>query len=681
MDIAKEVNVEKNYLFSEVKSLLHGGDYNPEQWLNRPDILEEDIRMMKKANINAVTLGVFSWSIYEPNEGEFHFEWLDKIIENLAENGIYTILATPSGARPVWLDKKYPEVMRVKNNGVRNKRGIRHNHCMSSSIYREKVKIISQKLARRYGKNKAVLVWHLSNEFGGECYCETCQERFREYLKEKFHHDIEELNHEWWTTFWSHKYQDFSQIEAPVPNGETSIHGLNLAWKEFTTWNMTDYMKYEIAAIKEITEEKPFTTNFMKLYQGLDYHVMCEELDMVSWDGYPKWGSDEQAIYSMASEMAFEHSLMRAMKRDRPFLLMESVPSQVNWHEVNKLKRPGVHKLSSLQAVAVGADSVLYFQWRKGRGSFEQYHGAVVDHLGRDDTRVFKDVEEVGEILKALQSVAGSIVASKVAILFDWPNRWAIQDMAGLSIYKNYEKTCYTLFEQLFKAGIEVDIISAKADMGQYQFVIAPMLYMTDQCRTENIKAYVENGGTILATYLMGYVNEHTLCHLEGFPGNELKEVFGIYSEEIDALYASEENALSYKGNTYKIKDFCERIHVTTAEVQSVYEQDFYKGEPVFTKNTYGKGNAYYIAARVQEEGMAHIFYEICEEVGIERVKLQEGIEYHRREDESAYYEFYLNWSEEIRYLEAIGEVMIGKKENGRIVINPMDLAVLKIKK
>jgi len=669
----------KSYLFPEVKSLLHGGDYNPEQWLDRPDILKEDIRMMKKAGVNVASLGVFSWSVYEPFEGEFHFEWMDEIIETLAQNGIYTVLATPSGARPVWLDRKYPEAMRVRSNGVRNKHGLRHNHCMSSPVYREKVKIISQKLAKRYGDNSAVILWHLSNEFGGECYCEICEERFREYLREKFHGDIEKLNHEWWTTFWSHRYQDFSQIEAPVPNGETTIHGLNLAWKEFTTWNMTDYMKHEMAVISEITKEKPFTTNFMKLYQGLDYHVMCKELDLISWDGYPKWGLDEADIYSMASETAFDHGIMRSMKRDRPFLLMESVPSQVNWHEVNKLKRPGVHKLSSLQAVAAGADSVMYFQWRKGRGSFEQYHGAVVDHLGRDDTRVFKDVEEVGAILKTLQEVAGTIIKAKVALLFDWPNRWAVKDMAGLSIYKNYEKTCYTLFEQFFRVGIEVDIVSSKADISQYSFVIAPMLYLTDDETTKNIKSYVAGGGTVLATYLTGYINENTLCYLGGFPGNGLTEVFGLYSEEIDSLYASEENALSHQGQTYKIKDFCERIHVTTAKVLSVYEKDFYQGEPVFTKNTYEKGNAYYVAARVEAQGMAHIFATICEEVGIEKKCLEEGLEYHKREDETASYEFYLNWSDEMRYLEDKGEILIGKKEDGKIVMAPKELAVIRI--
>ena len=227
--------MNRNLLFPKVNEILHGGDYNPEQWLDRPDILAEDIRLMKKAGVNTVTLGVFSWSVYEPSEGAYHFEWLDEVMDRLWENGIFTILATPSGARPAWLDQEYPQAMRVNNMGVRNHHGVRHNHCMTSPLYRAKVREINTILAKRYGSHPGLILWHISNELGGACYCGLCKKQFQEYLKRRYHDNIDELNKEWWTTFWSHRYNSFHQIEPPMPGGETSIHGLNLDWKRFTT--------------------------------------------------------------------------------------------------------------------------------------------------------------------------------------------------------------------------------------------------------------------------------------------------------------------------------------------------------------------------------------------------------------------------------------------------------------
>ena len=260
--------------------------------------------------------------------------------------------------------------------------------------------MIVNKLADEFGNHPGLLMWHISNEFGGECYCPHCVKRFQDYLAEKFDHDIEKLNKAWWTTFWSHTYNDFSQIEPPYRNGEFSIMGLNLEWKRFTTWNMTDYMKAEIAILKERTQQIPVTTNFMKEYDGLDYHKMQQPLDVVSWDSYPRFHNDEESFSDTMTENAFDHAMIRCLKKEQPFMLMESAPGLVNWHPFNKMKRPGVHRLASLQAVALGSDTVQYFQWRKGRGSFEQYHGAVVDHLGTDDTRVFREVADLGEELK-----------------------------------------------------------------------------------------------------------------------------------------------------------------------------------------------------------------------------------------------------------------------------------------
>lgn len=627
------------------EKILHGGDYNPEQWLDRPDILEKDIIYMKEAHVNVVTLGVFSWSVYEPEEGIYHFEWLDRIMDRLYENGIYVILATPSGARPAWMDEKYPEIMRVNEYGVRNTHGIRHNHCMSSPKYREKVIAMDEMLAKRYGKHPALILWHISNELGGVCYCSLCKERFRNFLKERYQ-TIEQLNQEWWTTFWSHRFNRFEQIEPPSKRGETSIHGLNLDWKRFTTWNMNDYMKTEIEVFRRLTPDIPVTTNFMRLYRGLDYHKMAQELDIVSWDSYPEWGKAEESLTDTFYQTAFEHNIMRSMKLDRPFLLMESTPSIVNWHPTNRLKRPGIHRLSSLQAIACGSDSIQYFQWRKGRGSYEQHHGAVIDHLGTNDTRVYREVQEVGEKLEKLGQVRTSIVKNQVAIIYDWENRWAIEDMAGLSDRKNYDETVQEIYRILLKHGIDSDLVSSETELNGYKMVIVPMLYLLKPAAASGLRNFTKAGGVVLATYLTGYTNENTLCWLGGFPGGGLKEVFGLYSEEVDSLYEGERNAAVFVDGTERlgeIKDFCEILKVQNAEIVVLYEKDFYAQTPVLTKNVFGEGQAWYLGARLCEKGMTKVLKEISQEAGIVWEDLPDGLMVHRRYKADKEYIFALN--------------------------------------
>ena len=555
--------MEKTILFPKAGGFIHGGDYNPEQWLDRPDILKEDIRMMKKAGINCATLGVFSWSFYEPKEGEYHFDWLQHIMDDLYENGIYTILATPSGARPAWLDAAYPEVMRVNRQGVRNHHGLRHNHCMSSPAFRRKTAEIDRRLAERFGSHPGLLLYHISNELGGECYCPLCVQRFRQYLDDTFDHDIEKLNHAWWTAFWSHRYDSFDQIEPPFADGEGSIMGLNLEWKRFTTWNMTDFLKSEIRVLKEITPDIPVTTNFMTLYNGLDYRKMAKELDIISWDSYPKFHNDEESLFDTMADNAFHHTIMRSMKKDKPFMLMESAPGLVNWHPCNKVKRPGIHKLACLQAAACGSDTVQYFQWRKGRGSFEQYHGAVVDHLGTDDTRIFRETAQVGELLKKIAPAAGTRVKARTALLFDWDNRWAIQDAKALSQQtKAYEETCMAIWKEFLKLGVEMDILPSDADFTDYDLLIAPMLYLLQPQTASCLKAFVQRGGQLVATYFTGYVDKDQLCYLGGFPGDGLSDLFGIISEEIDTLYPSDSNKIrftpEYASMEWQVKDYAE---------------------------------------------------------------------------------------------------------------------------
>ena len=628
--------------------LLHGGDYNPDQWLDRPDILEEDVRLMKEAHINCVSLGIFSWARLEPEEGRYDFDWLEAIIDRLYENGVYTVLATPSGAKPIWMSEKYPEIRRVRPDGRRDPSGGRHNHCYTSPVYREKVRQMDTALAQRFSHHPGVILWHLSNEYEGACYCPQCQAAFRRWLKEKYG-TLDNLNHAWWSAFWSHTITDWEQIQAPVPQGEGSVFAQVLDWKRFVSHQATDFLRAERDAVKGVNPEIPVTTNFMYYHDGYDYWKMKDLVDVVSWDSYPQWRGGNNA--RLAADYALYHDIMRSMKK-QPFLLMESAPSTTNWWPVSKLKKPGMHRMASLQAVAHGSNSVQYFQFRKSRGSFEKFHGAVVDHYGGTDTREFQDVAEVGRLLEKLDAVSRSQVHPQVAVLYDWENQWAMEDAQGpRNLGLHYKEQVLAHYQALWRLGVPMDVVDETCDLAGYKLVVAPMLYLLRAGFSQKLRDFVAGGGTLVGTYHTGIVDENDLCYLGGWPGDGLREVFGLWNEATDALWDQEENALCLEdGREYRLKDLCALIHPQGAQVLGTYGQDFYKGEPALTVHAYGKGQAYYVAS-FAEDGFYQDFYKkLAEELALERalpVELPEGVEACLREGDGRRYVFLQNFSGE----------------------------------
>lgn len=611
-------------LSSKVAALLHGADYNPEQWENYPGIIEKDIAMMKQAKCNVMSVGIFSWAKLEPREGEYDFAWLDSIIEKLYAAGIHIFMATPTGARPAWMSQKYPEVLRVGRNRVPALHGGRHNHCMTSPVYRDKTLKINSLLAERYSQHPAVLGWHISNEYGGECHCNLCQERFRDWLKARYK-TLDALNHAWWSTFWSHTYTDWSQIESPSPQGEVSIHGLNLDWRRFNTAQVTDFCRHEVAPLKAANAELPVTTNFMEYFYDYDYWQLAEAIDFISWDSYPMWHREKDET-QLACYTAMYHDMMRSLKGGKPFVLMESTPSTTNWQPTSKLKKPGMHILSSMQAVAHGADAVQYFQWRKSRGSVEKFHGAIIDHVGHLDTRVGREVMRLGEMLERLPDVVGCRTEARVAIIFDQQNRWALDDAEGpRNKGMEYEKTVNEHYRPFWEQGIAVDIIDADGDLSPYALVIAPMLYMVREGFAERAEAFVAAGGHLVTTYWSGVVNETDLCHLGGFPG-PLRKLVGIWAEEIDCLDDGERNLVQgLAGNAsglqgpYQVRHLCELIHAESAQVLATYRDDFYAGRPAVTVNRFGKGKAWHVASRNDLPFQRDFFAAIINELALPR--------------------------------------------------------------
>lgn len=655
----------------KMTKLLHGGDYNPDQWLENPEVLEADIRFMKEAYINCVSLGIFSWTALEPSEGRFQMEWLKEVIEKLYENGISTILATPTGAMPHWLTADYPEVLQVNENGTRNLPGKRHNFCYTSPVMREKTAIINKRLSKEFGENPAVILWHLSNEYGGNfgdsaCHCQHCQKEFRLWLKERYG-SLEALNHAWWTGFWSHTYTDWEQLHSPVPHGENLVHGLNLDWKRFVSLKIMEFCQEEINAVRTYSQ-LPVTTNFMDFFKSIDYYRFQECLDLISWDSYPEWHYGQDEIHP-AVRAAANHGIMRSMK-GKPFLLMESTPSCVNWKPFNPMKRPGMHELSSLQAIANGSNSVQYFQWRKSRGSYEKFHGAVIGHVGENTTRVFKEVKHLGERLDALsERVVNTCNRPKIAFIFDWENWWALEDASGPRLDLNYVEIISAHYQAFWSAGVDVDFVSMDYDISHYGLVCAPFNYLYKKGYASKVEGYVKNGGCYVTTCWSGIVDENDLCFTGRHP---LAEVLGLEPEEIDAPGSAYGSNVTYNGKEYAAGNICEIVKAGTAKVLAEYAGDYYKGMPAVAENGYGEGKTYYLAAEFTREFLEVFYGVLLQELALENPitdKLPRGVTMNTRIGEKDIY-FLQNFNQEpveIKLKKEVMDLVTGEKKSGVI--------------
>ena len=595
--------------------LGHGADYNPDQWLDRPDILEQDIDFMKKARVNIVSLGIFAWAALEPEEGRFNFDWMAEIIDRLYAAGVYVNLATPTGARPAWMAKKYPEVLRVGPGRQRNLFGERHNHCYTSPVYREKTRIINQELARRFGRHPAVVLWHLSNEYGGECHCELCQAAFRDWLRARYG-SLDALNKAWNTSFWAHVYTDWDQIESPAPHGEQTLCALRLDWKRFVSHQTIDYMKWERDCVREIVPEAQVCVNMMYRYGDIDYYKMAKEIDLVSWDNYPAWHKPGRAIEETALDANLMHDLYYSLK-GQPFYLMESTPSYTNWQPITRVKRPGMAMFSGLSAIAHGSDSVMYFQWRQSRGASEKFHGAVVSHDCREDNRVFVETAQLGKALQKLSRVTDSRKEKQAAIVHDFDNMWAIEGSQGpRNAGMGYWDELLRHYAGLSRNGVTVDFVNQDGDLSGYKLVVCPMLYMLREDFAKKLRAFTENGGTLLVTYWSGVVDETDLCYLGDTP-HGLCDVLGLRRAEIDGMYDGETRRVVAADSAACAEEaagciLCEVPVLEGAKALMVYDEDFCAGSAAVAVHDFGKGRAYYVATRFPMDFYTALYKDVC---------------------------------------------------------------------
>lgn len=670
--------------------IIYGADYNPDQWLDYPEIITDDFRMMKLANTNTFTLNIFGWSALEPSEGVYTFDWLDDIMDRMAEADQKVILSTPSGAKPAWLSEKYPEIRRVNERREKELHGLRHNHCFTSPVYRKKVSQLNRLLAERYQEHPALYMWHISNEFSGECHCDLCQDAFRDWLKEKYG-TLDNLNKQWWTSFWSHKFSSWEQIESPSSIGESQLHALTIDWSRFVTHQTIDFYQNEVEPLKELTPEIPSTTNFMggfplmAPFEGLDYGKFAEVVDIVSWDAYPEWHNPNSSDFDVAYRTSFVSDLYRTLNDNNPYILMECTPSNVNWQNVAKLKKPGMNELQGVHSVAHGANGVLYFQWRKSKGSAEKFHGAVVSHDNRDDTRVFKEVSELGASLDKLKELSDTRKPAKVAVIYDWENLWAFNDSQGYGEKtKKYVETVQEHYKYFWDKGITVDVCTYNQDLSDYEIVIGPMLYLLPNEMVEKIETFVENGGIFVTTYISNIVNETDLVK-----GSDpiFDTLTGVRIEEIDSIYPEENVHFTYKNKEYAGKEFYESVYLTNGTSLGEFKDQMFKGSPAIIRNDYSKGRVYYMAVRADENFLNDFYDDLLVEKGIQsdiEILSEDKVVIQTRENNQFRYYFIMNFEDkkksiELTDFEEYYSVLEGKAIQAKdIQLNAYDYIVLR---
>ena len=660
--------------------LLYGGDYNPEQWPE--SVWAQDARLMREAGVNTVSLGIFSWTKLQPSEKCFDFDWLDRVMNLLAKNGISVCLATATASPPPWLTCRYPEVLPVTADGVTLQAGSRQHYSPSSRVYRKFATALVRKLAQRYRRHPALASWHINNEYAchlHECHGEESTRAFRDWLRAKYR-TLAALNEAWGTAFWSQGYGAWEEIftprRAPYHCNPTQC----LDFKRFTNDAFLALYRMELAILRAATPHIPVTTNFMGFFKPLDYRSWAPEIDYVAWDSYPD-PTDEAAARHAA---AAGHDLMRSLKPDRPFVLMEQAASAVNWRPVNAPKRPGLMRLWSLQTVARGGDGVMFFQWRASKAGAEKFHSGLLQHIPPGQSRVFAEVKALGAELKKLTPVAGSLVHNRVAIAFDWHAWWAVE-LESKPGRIDYAAWAQSLQRWFYTRNIGVDFVHPGSNLAGYHLVVAPVLYLLAKNAATNLTAFVARGGTLLATYFSGIVDENEHIVLGGYPAL-LRKALGLWVEEWAPYPEGRTNGVRFAGSRtpHSCDHWCDLLHLAGAEALATYTGDFFAGRPAVTRHKHGRGAAYYLGTRLGSAGLDVLLDRVVKEAKVSPpLPAPAGVEITWRESKNRKFLFALNHADRMAHV-SLGRhrglnLITGRKVARALALAPLDAAVVQL--
>ncbi|WP_022885925.1 beta-galactosidase [Glaciibacter superstes] len=594
----------------------YGGDYNPEQWPE--DVWPEDIERMREAGVTMVSLGIFAWSRIQPAEGVFDFDWLDRIIGLLHEGGIAVDLATATASPPPWVSATYPEVLPQDENGATYWPGSRQAFAPTSPVYRSLAAALVTRLAERYAQHPAVVMWHVNNEYGCHLnldYSDAAQGAFRLWLENRYG-GIDALNEAWGTFFWSQRYGSFAEVFPPRKAPYSHNPGQLLDYRRFTSDALLECYLMEKEIIRAARATQPVTTNFMGAFKPADYWRWAAEMDVITDDCYPDPNDPESFRAS-----AFARDLMRSLKPDVPWLLMEQSSNALNWRPTNAPKAPGQMAALSMQAVARGADGILFFQWRQSRAGAEKFHSAMLPHAGTD-TRTWREVTGLGAELAALPELPRGSRDAQVAIVFDWENWWAIEN-PDHPVALDYLALVQRWHAAVHRKHTQVDLVRASADLSGYRLVIAPQLYLLPEDGAANLRDFALAGGHLLVTAFSDLVDEHDRFREGGFL-TQLGPLLGVRVEDFGALVSPGADApgqaiAPFTGPFGEVTGtlLAEEIHVETATVLGSFAGGRLDGRPAFTQRAVGDGRAYYLATIPDAAGTASVAGHLLAEAGI----------------------------------------------------------------
>ena len=647
--------------------IWYGGDYNPDQWPE--EVWDDDVRLMKKAGVNLVSVGIFSWAKIETSEGVYDFDWLDRIINKLGETGIAVDLASATASPPIWLTQAHPEVLWKDYRGDVCQPGARQHWRPTSPVFREYALKLCRAMAEHYKGNPYVVAWHVSNEYGCHNrfdYSEDAERAFRKWCEERYG-TIDAVNDAWGTAFWAQRMNDFTEIVPPrfIGDGNFMNPGKLLDFKRFSSDALKAFYVAERDALAEITPDLPLTTNFMVSAAGsvLDYDDWGREVDFVSNDHYFIPGETH------LDELAFSASLVDGIARKDPWFLMEHSTSAVNWRPVNYRKEPGQLVRDSLAHVAMGADAVCYFQWRQSKAGAEKFHSAMVPHAG-EDSAVFRDVCELGADLNTLADnglLGTKLAKSKVAVVFDYESEWASEHTATPTQKVHHVDEPLQWFRALADHGVTADVVPVRGAWDDYEMVVLPSVYLLSEETTRRVRDYVVGGGRLVVTYYTGISDERDHVWLGGYPGS-IRDVVGVRVEEFmpmgdDFPGVPDCLGLSNGAVAHDIADVIGSVD-GTATVLETFKDDPWTGmdgAPAIVAHTFGEGRSVYVGARLGRDGIALSLPEILDSLGMAEVGGNDGrvLRVEREGADGSRFVFSFNRTHETVRVPVEGEVVV----------------------
>ncbi|WP_270472612.1 beta-galactosidase [Bifidobacterium pseudocatenulatum] len=654
-------------LAGQQERIWYGGDYNPDQWPE--EVWDDDVRLMKKAGVNLVSVGIFSWAKIETSEGVYDFDWLDRIIDKLGEAGIAVDLASATASPPMWLTQAHPEVLWKDYRGDVCQPGARQHWRPTSPVFREYALKLCRAMAEHYKGNPYVVAWHVSNEYGCHNrfdYSEDAEHAFQQWCEERYG-TIDAVNDAWGTAFWAQRMNDFSEIVPPrfIGDGNFMNPGKLLDFKRFSSDALKAFYIAERDTLAEITPDLPLTTNFMVSASGsvLDYDDWGDEVDFVSNDHYFIPGE------AHLDELAFSASLVDGIARKDPWFLMEHSTSAVNWREINYRKEPGQLVRDSLAHVAMGADAVCYFQWRQSKAGAEKFHSAMVPHAG-EDSAVFRDVCELGADLNKLsdEGILGSRLAkSRVAVVFDYESEWATEHTATPTQHVHHVDEPLAWFRALADQGVTADVVPVHGAWDDYEMVVLPSVYLLSEETTRRVRDYVVGGGRLVVTYYTGISDEKDHVWLGGYPGS-IRDVVGVRVEEFmpmgdDFTGVPDRLELSNGAVAHDIADVIGSVD-GTATVLETFKDDPWTGmdgAPAIVAHTFGEGRSVYVGARLGRDGIALSLPEILDSLGMAEAGGNDGRVLHveREGANGSRFVFSFNRTHETVRVPVEGEVVV----------------------